>query len=185
MKQLAMRLFCKKKPKKPEKVKKLLYYDIKELWTKRIEKVSLRVDKAYVEKTFGKRILEPYYANSTVVFDSWQELLEQAGNIYHHVPLSNDNGQCESIVVFHERLSVVIVVWMKPFYKSAAYLRKNLKDANIQEVYAWDRLFYELRREHAARVIQRAMHAWLWKPETKDGKGGINVRLLEKTLRDI
>lgn len=35
-----------------------------------------------------------------------------------------------------------------------------------------------VQRDRAARKIQQAAHAWLWKPVTADGKHGVHMRLL-------
>lgn len=40
------------------------------------------------------------------------------------------------------------------------------------------------RRHVAATRIQRRCHSWLWKTRTRDGKLGINVRLLLKDFAD-
>ena len=40
-------------------------------------------------------------------------------------------------------------------------------------------------REAAAALIQKHLHAWMWKPVTNDGKIGINARLLLTDLQEI
>ena len=41
----------------------------------------------------------------------------------------------------------------------------------------------EIKRNKAAQIIQNGCHNWLWKPITKDGKLGINVRIGLRALK--
>ena len=42
-----------------------------------------------------------------------------------------------------------------------------------------------LHKHNAAKIIQRGMHNWLWKPICKDGTMGINLRLGLKMIKDM
>lgn len=44
---------------------------------------------------------------------------------------------------------------------------------------------YREIKHNAARIIQRGMHNWLWKPVCKDGTVGINLRLGLKMIKDL
>jgi hypothetical protein len=64
--------------------------------------------------------------------------------------------------------------------------------ANPYKPWNWEYLSYnefnykqkqqEIKRNHAAKIIQDACHNWLWKPITKDGKLGINAKIGLKEL---
>ena len=41
------------------------------------------------------------------------------------------------------------------------------------------------KKERAAKIIQRGLHNWLWKPVCRDGTVGIGARLSWKSCMDL
>ena len=140
-------------------------------------RVLVRVEEAYGQARDALALLPGTYEGLMMPYVVVVAMALKAAGYGRLVPASAEEYLTFPVLAIWQNLKAT-----RPFRSAAA--------AVIQKHWRrWRRLFLArlevLRRQLAARRIQRACHNWILKPRTADGLEGINVRLLGGMLPGI